>query len=146
MILSLDRELRVAYILGDILGLSGEEAAAVLEVPHATYRKRLSRARTLLHEFMRNWCGVFDAQNPCRCRNQVACAMDRGLLNRNDLDLSNHRARPSKAVLAKATTEVTGLLRVAEVMREHPDYLAPASMVERVRALIGSTRLELLNR
>ena len=45
MILSLDRELRITYILGDVFGLSGEEAAEVLEIEPAAYRKRLSRAR-----------------------------------------------------------------------------------------------------
>ena len=60
MLLSLDRELRIAYVLGDIFNLSGEEAAEVLEIDPATYRKRLSRARVRLHDFLRGWCGVFD--------------------------------------------------------------------------------------
>jgi RNA polymerase sigma factor (sigma-70 family) len=146
MLLSLERELRLAYILGDLLNLSGEDAAAVLDVPPATYRKRLSRARALLYQFIRNWCGVFAPDNPCRCQGQVACAVERGLLNPHDLDLSHHPARPSPATLNRATREVTGLLRVAEVLRDHPDYLAPASVVERVRALVDSTRLEVLTR
>lgn len=49
MLLSLDRELRIAYVLGDILNLSGDEAAEVLEIDPAAYRKRLSRARALSH-------------------------------------------------------------------------------------------------
>lgn len=60
MILCLDRELRIAYLLGDIFELSGQDAAAVLDIEPATYRKRLSRARRQLHGFVRSWCGVFD--------------------------------------------------------------------------------------
>jgi len=46
MILGLDRDLRIAYLLGDVFGLSGEEASEVLGIDHAAYRKRLSaRAR-----------------------------------------------------------------------------------------------------
>jgi RNA polymerase sigma factor (sigma-70 family) len=45
MLLCLDRPHRLAYILGEILELSGEDAAAVLEITPAAYRKRLSRAR-----------------------------------------------------------------------------------------------------
>ena len=48
MILSLDRELRIAYILGDIFNLSGEGAAEVLEIDPAAYRKRLSRAASFV--------------------------------------------------------------------------------------------------
>ncbi len=88
MLLSLDRELRIAYVLGDIFNLSGEEAAEVLEIDPAAYRKRLSRARVRLHDFLRGWCGVFDEANPCRCAGQVECAVERGLLAPDDLYLS----------------------------------------------------------
>jgi hypothetical protein len=58
MLLGLDREGRIAYLLADVMGLSGQEAAAVLELDPATYRKRLSRARARLYEFMRGRSGV----------------------------------------------------------------------------------------
>jgi RNA polymerase sigma factor (sigma-70 family) len=144
MILSLDRELRIAYVLGDIMGLAGEEAAEVLEIDHAAYRKRLSRARERLHAFVRGWCGVIDPANPCRCARQVDSAVDRGLLAPEDLYLSAQRSRPSKAALERATDEVSGLMRVAEVLRGPSTYLAPVSLVRGLRELLDSKRLELL--
>jgi len=39
---------------------------------------------------------------------------------------------------------VTELMRVAEVLRDHPDYAAPESLVARLRELLASRRLELL--
>ena len=172
MLLCLDRELRIAYVLGDILNLSGDEAAEVLEIDPAAYRKRLSRARTRLHEFLRGWCGVFDPANPCRCGGQVVCARQRGLIAPDDLYLSRHRSRrrsqvsaqaspqpapqpaaqprsqlpaqPTPAVLDRATDELTGLMRVADVMRGPAMYLAPDSMIESLRQLLESERLELL--
>src|SRR5438128_4819869 len=45
MLLGLDRELRIAYVLGDIFNLSVEEAAEVLGSDLAAYRKRLSLSR-----------------------------------------------------------------------------------------------------
>jgi RNA polymerase sigma factor (sigma-70 family) len=78
MILSLDRELRIAYLVGDVFGLSGEEAAEVLELEPAAFRKRLSRARSRLHDFMRAWCGVYNPDNPCRCAGQVDAMVARG--------------------------------------------------------------------
>jgi len=41
-----DDDHRAAYVLGDILELDGEEAAEVLGIQPAAYRKRLSRARS----------------------------------------------------------------------------------------------------
>jgi RNA polymerase sigma factor (sigma-70 family) len=144
MILSLDRELRIAYLLGDIFNLSGDIAAEVLEIDPAAYRKRLSRARLRLYEFVRGWCGIFDSANPCRCSGQVEGAIELGLLAPEDLYLSKHPARPTNASLNRAADEVTELMRVAEMMRGPRDYLAPGSMVKNLRDLISGERLELL--
>ena len=144
MILSLDREHRLAYLLGDVFNLSGEEAAEVLEIDPATFRKRLSRARRRLHDFVRAWCGVYDAANPCRCRGQIDGAIERGILSPDDLYLSMHRVRPARAALDRAAHEVTELMHLAELMRAPGSYLAPATMIANLRELLDSERLELL--
>ena len=144
MLLSLDRELRIAYVLGDILSLSGAEAALVLEIEEAAYRKRLSRARERLYDFVREWCGVFDDGNPCRCAGQVDSAIERGLLAPEDLYLSRARTRPAPAALHRAAEEVTSLMHVAEVIRGPSSYLAPEAMVASLRQLLESRQLELL--
>lgn len=145
MILCLDRELRIAYLLGDIFELSGQDAAAVLDIEPAAYRKRLSRARHQLHDFLRSWCGVFDLRNPCRCSGQVACALERGILERHDLALAAHPVRPPRAVLERATDEMTGLFDIARTLR-HPDYRAPDVLVDTIRSLLDAQRLEMLSR
>jgi len=144
MILCLDRELRIAYILGDVFELSGEEAADVLEVEAAAFRKRLSRARSRLHEFMRHWCGLYDSDNPCRCAGQVDAMVARGLLSSGDLYLSGQKTRPNRARLDRAADEVNEMLRVAEVLRGPASYLAPSALVVGLRELIDSERFELL--
>jgi RNA polymerase sigma factor (sigma-70 family) len=144
MILSLDRDLRVAYVLGDIFHLTSDEGAEALAIEPAAFRKRLSRARLRLYEFVRAWCGVYDPANPCRCAGQVEGAVERGILAPTDLYLSLHRKRPTRAALDRAADEVTELMRVAEVMRGPASYLAPSGMVASVRALLDSKRLELL--
>jgi RNA polymerase sigma factor (sigma-70 family) len=53
MLLCLDRAHRLAYILGAILELPSDEAAAILEVSPVAFRKRLSRARALMEAFLR---------------------------------------------------------------------------------------------
>ena len=51
MLLCFDRDLRMAYILGEIFEVSGDDAAYILAISPAAYRKRLSRARRLLRGF-----------------------------------------------------------------------------------------------
>ena len=49
----LDRPHRLAYILGEILELEGPEAARILGISAAAFRKRLSRARDAIVMFTR---------------------------------------------------------------------------------------------
>jgi hypothetical protein len=144
MLLSLDRELRIAHVLGDIFGFSGETCAEILEIEPATFRKRLTRGRARLYEFMGGRCGVFDEANPCRCARQVDAMEERGLISPSDLYLSRQRRRPTKERVHRASDEVRDLMHVAEVLRGDQAYAAPEAMVHRVRELLESERLELL--
>jgi RNA polymerase sigma factor (sigma-70 family) len=144
MLLSLDRELRIAHLLGDIFGLPGEICAEILGIEPATFRKRLTRARARLYEFMGGWCGVFDEANPCRCARQVDAAEERGLISASDLYLSHQRRRPTTEHVQRASGEVRDLMQVAEVLRGDEAYAAPEAMVQQVRQLLESERLELL--
>jgi DNA-directed RNA polymerase specialized sigma24 family protein len=81
MLLCLDRAHRLAYILGEILELEGQEGAAVLELTPEAFRKRLSRARSEIVSFMRGKCGLFDQQNACRCRRRGSQAITLGRID-----------------------------------------------------------------
>lgn len=142
MLLSLDREHRMAYVLGELLNLSGETAASVLEIEESAFRKRLSRARERLYSFMRDRCSVYHEGNPCRCERQIEAAIERRLIAPEDLYLSKQRRRPVVPALGRAAAEVTDLLRVAEVLRGQEEYLAPDSLAASLRTLLES-QLEL---
>jgi RNA polymerase sigma factor (sigma-70 family) len=143
MLLALDRDLRMAFVLTEILALTGEEAAQVLSIDHATYRKRLSRAREKLLGFMRAQCGLFEPSNACRCEKQVRPAIARGQLAPGALLFACHPRRTSSTSVERCAVEIDELLRAAEVLR-HPDYAAPPGLLPRIRALLESGRLELL--
>jgi len=71
MLLCLDRSHRLAYVLGEILELASEEAASILEVSAAAFRKRLSRAREEMEAFLQRQCGLAVPANRCRCAKAV---------------------------------------------------------------------------
>jgi len=58
MLQCLDRPHRLAYVLGEILELTGPEAAAVLDITPALFRKRLQHAREEILAFTREHCGL----------------------------------------------------------------------------------------
>ena len=85
MLMCLDRNHRLAYILGEIIELDHHEAAEVLEIAPATFRKRLSRARASITAFMTTRCGLANPANACRCRRRIAAAIDLGRVDPHNL-------------------------------------------------------------
>lgn len=72
MLQCLDRPHRLAYVLGEILELSGPEAVEVLEISPALFRKRLQIARETIIQFTRSHCGLVSDAAPCRCNRRVS--------------------------------------------------------------------------
>jgi RNA polymerase sigma factor (sigma-70 family) len=71
MLQCLDRPHRLAYVLGEIMELSGPEAADALEIAPALFRKRLQIARQAILEFTRAHCGLVSGAAACRCHRRV---------------------------------------------------------------------------
>lgn len=122
MLMCLDREHRLAYILGEIVELDHREASAVLEITPAAYRKRLSRARSAITSFMTARCGMVNPANPCRCRRRVATAIRLGRVDPAGLLFasSQEQARRFPQVLA-TIRNLEETRRAAALYRSHPD-------------------------
>lgn len=71
MLQCLDRPHRAAYVLGEVMGLSGPEAAEMLEISPALFRKRLQYAREAVVTFTRSHCGLVSDSARCRCHRRV---------------------------------------------------------------------------
>jgi RNA polymerase sigma factor (sigma-70 family) len=142
MLLCLDREHRAAYVLGEVFELPSEQAAYVLGVTPAAYRKRLSRARTRIQSFMRGHCGLVDAENACRCTRRIGRAVELGRLDPRDLLFAGRPAPTGR--LRRSVAEMELLTDAAAVFRSHPDYRTPERVSAALRRLLESGRLGLL--
>lgn len=80
MLLCLDREHRAAYVLGEILEFDHVEAADILVVSPANFRKRLSRARRSVQDFTSAACGLANRSAACSCRKRLPAALAAGRL------------------------------------------------------------------
>lgn len=90
MLICLDREQRIAFILGEIFGASDREAAEMLEISRDNFRQRLARARRDLYNFMENKCGLVKQANPCRCSRKT-----KGFIRAGWVDPANLRFAPA---------------------------------------------------
>ncbi len=78
MLQCLDRPHRLAYVLGEILDLSGPEAAEALEIAPDLFRKRLQHARMAIESFTRTYCGLASDSAACACHRRVPAALRQG--------------------------------------------------------------------
>ncbi len=113
----LEADDRIAFILGEIMELDGPEAAEVLGLPPATYRKRLSRARERLREALASNCGVVNPAAPCRCHRRLARAT---ALGRVTPGVTTTDAPLDVAALREKIAHIGEAVRVAAYYRADP--------------------------
>ncbi len=138
MLLCLDRDQRLAYVLADVLDLSGEDAAYVCGISAATFRQRAARARSKLRAFVAEHCGLVNRDAACRCDRRVEAAVRLGRVDPGALLFADRHA------VAAVVEEIEHLHDLGSLMRSHPEYRAPGAVAEQVRALISSGRLRVL--
>lgn len=139
MLLCLDRDARLAYILGAIVELEHQVAADILECAPATYRKRLERSREAITGLMRRRCGVFDGRNACHCADRIPIAKRRGHLDPSNLIFASsaEQVRRFPRVLSHIR-ELEEVQRAAEIYRSHPDPLSRGTFVDQLQHLLDT--------
>ena len=84
MLQCMDAEHRIVYILGEILEFDQKHAADILEITHATFRKRLQRAREDVSFAVKRMCGVVNGEAKCVCRGRIKRAQKLNRLDSRD--------------------------------------------------------------
>ena len=140
MLMCLDRDQRMAYLLGVILELDHREASECLGITPAAYRKRLSRARAEVESFTREHCGMVASTAACRCGGRVARALSAGRIDPARLLFTTHPVRDVAPADAEALARALGAMCESDaLMRSNPAYLAPERLLTRVRAAAAPT-------
>jgi RNA polymerase sigma factor (sigma-70 family) len=129
MLICLDRDQRLAYVLADVFDVPHAEAADFCGVTEDTYRQRLSRARRTLEAFTESFCGLVNPRAPCRCDKRVERAIELARIERD-------RPRFAQRSVVDAQHEIEALHGAAELIRSHPEYRAPADLLEGVRVAL----------
>jgi RNA polymerase sigma factor (sigma-70 family) len=134
----LDREHRIAYILGEILGVNSDDGSYICDVPAATYRKRLSRARQRIRDHLSAHCGLVTDTAACRCQRRVDAALQQGRIERTRLEFTGPAGADD---LAEVNERVAGLHDAGRLLRALPAAV-PAESRERISKLLATSGLE----
>lgn len=136
MLLCLDREQRLAYVLGEIFGVTDRVGAELLEISRDSFRQKLARARRDLHNFMQDKCGLVKQSNPCRCAKKTQGFIKAGYLDPHRLLFARERVIRVREVADKRCDDIDALdAAYAEIHRDHPFHDSP-DFVASLRTLI----------
>ena len=93
LLLCLDREHRLAFLLVEVFDVSSEQGAAILEITPTAFRKRLSRARERIQDFLMRNCALINPDNPCTCERYVISQHYMERVEEKDLVFAKHPCR-----------------------------------------------------
>jgi len=137
----LDWDHRIAYILGETMDVSSEEGGQILGISSVAFRKRLSRSRQRLRDFLTRNCTLYNDANPCKCPDRVMIAFKKGLLDPDHLRfIVDAPSQGERLKFREQLWELEGLSREASLMRYHVEYQAPETFVEKIRGMLDSGR------
>jgi RNA polymerase sigma factor (sigma-70 family) len=140
MLLCLNREQRIVYILGEIFDVSDTVGAELLETTRDNFRQKLSRARRDLHSFMQNKCGLVNKANPCRCAKKTQAFMKAGYVDPQNLLFAKGHVTRVRDVSPRVHDDINTLdMAYAEIHRDHPFHPSP-DFVAALRVLLKQPR------
>lgn len=122
MLICLDREQRLIYLLGDSFGIDHNIGAEIFEISPQNFRVKLSRARKELHNYMEYRCGLINKSNPCRCVKKAKSALEMGVLNENNLILKPSYTKQIGDFVLNNIDEMRDVIdqKYVEIFRTHP--------------------------
>lgn len=134
MLMCLDRRQRLAFVLGEVFGVTSEQGAEIMDVSPANFRQLLGRARQDLYRFMQNKCGLVNTANPCRCTKKAGAFMRHGWLDPHRRQFTAERLATVRETAPDRLDELQAAQRAyAAVYRDTPLTDAPA-ILDRIRA------------
>lgn len=134
MLLCLDREQRMVFILGSVLGASDTIGAEVMDISKDNFRQRLSRARKDIHQFMDNQCGLVDEKNPCRCSKKTKVLIENGYVDPQKSKFYSDKYYSVSVAARRKKDELDNYFdeEKEKLFKEHPFYDASkvSSLIE----------------
>ena len=143
MLLCMDRQQRLVFVLGELFEVSDTAAAKVLELSPDNFRQRLARARRQLGEFMQGHCGLMDTRNPCRCARKTRAFIRDRIVDPDRLLFARAHVTRMQEVSADGRAAFQDVIDAsnAAVWRDHPFVEAP-DLVRNLRTVLEDPALK----
>ncbi|WP_298418170.1 RNA polymerase sigma factor [uncultured Kordia sp.] len=125
---------RMVYILSEILEFNSVEGSEIMEITSDNFRKKLSRSRTKIRNFLNNKCGLANPRNPCRCKKKIDFLIDQKIINPKDLRFAGFSQRSIDLI-----GRLDKLEKSIEIYRSVPKVEAPKAIFKKLQQTITFT-------
>lgn len=136
MLLCLDREQRMIYILGEMFDIDHNLGAEILGISAGNFRIRLMRARQDLYSWMNERCGLVNKSNPCRCAKKTRAYIEAGYVDPNNLKFNVRHKKKSYELAQEKAASISNALEDLNktIFQHHPlhEPLATTKIVDEI--------------
>lgn len=142
MLQCLDTESRCIFILGTMFKLDSRIAGGILEITPEAYRKRLSRIRKKMADFLSEYCGEYGGGR-CKCKNRLNYAIQSHRLNPLQLDYTTAAEIPIQTIIdvKNAMEDIDDLSQDFSFCKT---YQSPERMKHLIQELLDSKQLSII--
>lgn len=143
MLLCLDREQRMIYIIGELFEFPDTVGSEIMEISKENFRVKLHRAKQQLYNFMNDKCGLINKNNPCRCARKTAGFIKMGFVDPGSLHFQKDTIASINKVIDKKveaySNEVLG--QYQKLFQDHP-FLQKPDHLASIKALLSSETIK----
>lgn len=110
MLLCLDRQQRIVFVLGAIFNIKSNIASKFLDITAENFRQQLLRAKADLFQFMDNKCGLINPNNPCRCSKKTGGFIKDGLIDKKAIQFKPEIVRRINEIAVENNNKLDHLI------------------------------------
>jgi len=143
MLLCLDREQRLIYIIGELFEFTDTIGSEIMEISKENFRIKLHRAKKQLYNFMDNKCGLINKNNPCRCARKTAGFIKMGFVDPINLNFQKNIITNINNIIDKKVETYKGEVtsEYQKLYQEHP-FLQSPDKLESIKDLLSSKTIK----
>ena len=145
MLLCLDREQRMIYILGEMFDIDHNLGAEMLGITAGNFSIRLMRARQDLYNWINDRCRSVNKSNPCRCATKTGAYIEAGYVDPNNLKFNS---RYKKKIYQLSQEKAVAISNMVEdlhkrIFQQHP-FQEPLTSTKIVEEIFNNNLIKLI--
>lgn len=135
MLQCMDPQNRCAFILGTMFHLDSNTASEIMNITPESYRKKLSRSKQKMSDFMHIYCGLVNGK--CDCKKRVTYAIKQKRINPQNPEYSNLKELP-ETLTAKYINAMEKIDIATDTYSHLKKYISPQKAKDFLIDLLNS--------